>query len=432
MKKKKSAPFPKGKKRKLSDWLPYVVVAPVALALIALLLSDTGFARRIIPAASSGRLRLSVAEYNYFYHKTLTEYEESFRATFGPDADELLPDFNYSLQSQIYDDATGETWYEYALRMTDSRMEETAKAYSAARDADFALPDSDAEQIEAEIRSVRLIAENSKMSVSKYLSGQYGKGVTEAVYRKMLEYAALGEAYKEHVRLSIDFTAEQLEEYYSANTNKLDTFTYRYVHIAGKKDDAQSLAQAHVRAESFIEDVTSEEDFIAEARELDSGKYALPASTLRRYTGGLLGDTYGVWMRDQSRKYGDMEIIDAVAGTYVMFYIDRSDNDYDTVSYVLITTENDANNPELAERTARETYNKVKDGVYDADALLTLAQQAALVDATDGFFENGPRQNGYEALNEWLFDSGKNPGDYDVIYDEAYGWHFVYYYAEGD
>ncbi len=169
------------------------------------------------------------------------------------------------------------------------------------------------------------------------------------------------------------------------------------------------------------------------------------------------------WLFDEARTTGDVTTIDTTTGTYVFFFMERSRHDYNTVDvrHILVsfdsfdaegnpiaddventdentdssteTTETTDAQKEAAEAEAERILAEWKDGAATEESFGELAKQY-----TDD--SNGEQGGLYEQVyqgrmvtnfNDWIFGSGREPGDTGVISTD-YGYHVMYFVGEND
>jgi hypothetical protein len=167
--------------------------------------------------------------------------------------------------------------------------------------------------------------------------------------------------------------------------------------------------------------------------------------------GELLGSTYGPWLRDATRKYGDVTKIETNNGHYLVFFIDRSDNDYPTVdmrrllvNVAAVSADDYAENEtddaynaavEQAEKDALDKaesiYSQWGDAGYTDEKLLELIPDNSDDDTADGLYENVYKLQLDTAVDDWLFDASRQPGDHELIADGA-AFHIVYYIDQAE
>jgi len=331
------------KKRKIRT-LIIVAILIVIVAVAGFLLLNSNFIRRTMIAVTIDGKDFTVAEYEYFLSTELEEYYEVvWQFTGGtPQGSGMLPDEGIPLRDQIYDQETGATWLDRIGEFTIIKMTEFAQIYSAAKEYGYVMSDSARIEMEEEIESARREAELFGRSFDAHLQGLYGRSMNEKVFAGIQEFLFTAISFDEYIMTTFTYTTAELDEFYNENSHLLDDFTYRYFFIRaedfGREADYPSseafeqaketaLEAARVEARQIAAGIVTQEDYINAAYEFNPVDFAEPDSTLRTYMGELLGPFYGAWMRDPVRQYGDVTTADIATGSFVLFFIERDNND---------------------------------------------------------------------------------------------------------
>ena len=129
--------------------------------------------------------------------------------------------------------STGMTWHDYFLDEALENMSVIQAALKAAEAEGFAYPAGVQVQYEDNMAALKSAAAASGISVSQYLKGNFGAGVTEKVYgeqlMRVLRYSAYADAYQN----SQVYSDSELEETYNADRNSYDHVSYETVSISG-------------------------------------------------------------------------------------------------------------------------------------------------------------------------------------------------------
>lgn len=307
-------------------------------------------------------------------------------------------------------------------------------------------------------------------SANAYLAKVYGKGMTLKIYEKNLEKVTLASNYSEEVYGSYEYSTEEISARYDEKKDDFDVYTFRYLYIDGSAVEAveadeengveavegvdldTAMAAALDIAEQFVGAVSSEQAFADLA-------YSLTESEGYRmvYTGSQL-TTYlpavEEWVKDSSRTEGDLEIIknqtESSNGYYVVYYVDRSDNDYNMVNvrHILIAPEevdstlyeNDPDGLAAAEKAKEnEAYEEAKnilagwkDGEATEETFAALADEHSSDTAEGGLYENVYKNQMVQEFNDWIYDSARQSGDTTILLSEDYGYHIIYFIGESD
>ena len=325
----------KNKKSFIRSAIAAGVFVVVLLGIIMLVTS--GVLGRSLPAASASGVRFTANEFNYFYYTAYSELT-NFLGSVQGETEGILPNPAIPFGKQVFDSSTGRTWEDVLAAAAMDKLSSTAAIYSAAKAAGFALSPQQQVLCEFEVDELKRNVERSDYaSLDNYLRSSYGKFMTEKSYRQLAEILAICEAYKEEVSNGFTFSQDELSSYYNERRDKLDMFTYRYIHVRGEtvlrsdfaEDADYALARTQAaeavapQAELIYSKIVDEDSFIAQAEEYNPGSYSAKDSTLRTYRGEELGDIYGSFLRENGREYGETTLVPMPTGYYIVFFIDR-------------------------------------------------------------------------------------------------------------
>lgn len=166
------------------------------------------------------------------------------------------------------------------------------------------------------------------------------------------------------------------------------------------------------------------------------------------------------WLFDEARTTGNVTTIDTTTGTYVFFFMERSRHDYNTVDvrHILVSFDSfdaegnpiadDAENTDENADSSTETTDAQRDAAQaEAERILAEWKDGAATEESFGELakqytddSNGEQGGLYEQVyqgrmvtnfNDWIFGSGREPGDTGVISTD-YGYHVMYFVGEND
>jgi hypothetical protein len=438
----------------------------VAVLFAASLFLNSSFLRQKMTAVKIDDVNYSLTDYSFYYKNIYMQYMQNFGGSDGMGAG-MLPDTQKSLKSQVYDEETGQTWADFFKQMALDQLESDNTIYKEAQKAGYQLSEEDRQKIDEEIANVQgAAATYGYADLDSYLRAVYGKGMNESYFRKATERTYLISTYVEYVRDAFMYTPEDIEAFYTENKNNYDTFTYRYFLVeAGepvipndadeatvKAAEEEALAAAGVKAGEIAGTITDEQSFIEAARSYDSETYQEDDTTLRVYKGELLGATYGDWLKDPARTSGQVSTFESTNGYYVVQFISRSDNHYQTVNAQMILVapeqidstlypDDDAAYDaavEEARKAAENTANDINGQWQTAGA--TQEKLTELAEANADLispYESGLKENIYktqmpEEVEGWLYDTARKPGDHTLVYSEATGYYILYFVGPGE
>lgn len=455
------------------NWILVAIAAVLLLALTILLSSD--FLYTGTTAVTIGGVKYSPAQVNYRYAEQYYAFVNqygSYASMFGLNT----ANGPFALDSQPYtmgDDSIG-TWRDYFLDaaynggMTLGMAQIQALNKYAAENG-ITLTDEEKADIQSEMQGLEDIAvSNGYSNARHFLQANYGAGVTMKLATRAAEDSAL--AYKTYNSYldALNFSEDELEEYYASLEGSSDLFSYVSYYVAaertaveaeGEESEAEAeetvtdeaKAAAHATAESvmaaFAE--TEGEDYAARVTDaLAAADIDAAANESTNVSGSSLNAAFKEWMTDAARQSGDITVADATngEGSYVVVFVSRNDNHYNTanVRHILIKAVADEDGSysdealAAAKARAEEILAEWKAGDATEDSFAALAEQYsedASSNTNGGLYENVAQGRMVEEFNDFLFAAGRKSGDTGIVYgtNGSYaGYHVVYYVGEGE
>lgn len=463
------------KARRKRTIITVTVTVVFLIIVVAAVLLNSNFIRRSVAVVTIDGIAFTTAEFEYFYNN---EYMQISNELQSQGMEYLLPDPNRSLTNQI-DPITGQSWADLITDNTLLRLQNTVAVYKEAQAAGFVLSSERLAEIDEAMMMQELQSTMYQFpSVDSYLQYLYGVGINADIYLEMLKFTYLAEDYVTFLRDSFEYSDEQLDEYYSDNADILDIFRFRFFLVEAEEpeeiqDDPEtalevSMNAAKEMAETYASGIITEDDFIAAAFEYNAVYYAEPDYTLAEVQGintnnmDSLDFYFSSWLSDNSRKAGDVTVIDTHIGAAVLMYLSRDNNDYRTVGMrqILISRENvnaddypegeydpdyiaalDAA-AEDATKRAELAYSLFVDGGATEDTLIALIDEHSDDTTEGGYYDNiamlSYQGDGFSVmrvvpeLEDWLFTDGRAVGDAELIETAAYGYHLIYFTGYGD
>lgn len=357
------------KKRK--DKIKWTAIGiAVALFIIAVIYLNSGLFYRSSTAVTvdntaleaynieAGSRDYSVAEVNYIYNSQLLNilsYFGSYASYLGLDTSKPLDQQPCAMGGQTEDaEAETYTWDDYFMEATASHIKELSALCAYAEYADITLDEEDMKAIDENIAALDEAAKaNGYKSANKFLAANYGTGCNVALVRDMLEQEALASKVQSTISDSFEYTDKQLKEAYAKAADSYDTFDYDYYYVAAETTtDAEgnetateeALAAAKETADKLLE-TAKEADNFADAIKDVIGQIEVPVTGENGVTtvekqdaaptkgediaGAELPTEISKWLLDE-REAGDMEVIEAKTGCYVVKFYERDNNQHKT------------------------------------------------------------------------------------------------------
>ena len=436
----------------------------VVILLIVILLLNSGFLYKHTTALSIGERNYSPAElsYSYFnqYSNFMSQYG-SYASLFGLDSSQGTGSLGQQECPMLGD---GQTWRDYFLQNAQSSLQQITALKNYADANGIKLDESELASLESDLALLDETAKSYNFpNANRFLAAQYGTGVNTRLVRAMTEEGNLASKALQAYSDSLEYSDEQLEEYYASLGGERDYFDYASFYIPAETVPAegenaeeaaapteQTLLEARMTAEAVemaykdgadIDDPTERLNAAIEAEFADS-----TATVRSRVVGSGLGDL-GEWMRDSARRSGDVGVIESSDGTgyTVAVFLSRDDNHYPTVSmrHILIqaAASEDGTYSDEAKQAALDKINEIK-AEYEAgekseESFAALAEkysEDAGSNTKGGLYENIYKGQMVQEFNDFCF-GGHKSGDVGVVYGESSGYagyHLVYFVGEGD
>lgn len=202
----------KRKEEKRTNLLYGVIAAAVLIAVVVSFVWRSDFIPKMTSAATIDGEKYTAAEVDYFYqtaYRNFLNQYSYFTSYLGLNTGATLRSQNISetAASMLGIELPGEgeeaatmTWHDYFLNQALDNMSVIQAVLKAADAEGFQYPAGIQAQYDDNMDSLKSAAAASGISVSQYLKGSFGAGVTEKVYgeqlMRVLRYSAYVDAYQ--------------------------------------------------------------------------------------------------------------------------------------------------------------------------------------------------------------------------------------------
>lgn len=441
------------KNKTLKKTIATIVVIVVIIAVAFAIVWNSALFYVGVPAIRIGNEKYNAAEYNYIYNSRVYSTYETIYNTYG-DYTYLLLDLNKPLNEQYYDDT--QTWADYFKDQTIDRLQQLTMLNEAAAAEGWTLTPEQASEIDASVATVRDGAASVGYTVKAYLTSYYGKYLTEDLFREMVTKEVIAKYYASEQLDRLSFTDEQLDARYDEIAPDYDLITYYSYTAYGTADEENGIDEdtAMNRAYETANAIASarSEELFAEAvlnhvPDESREAYTNPNACRHENTAPAnMADDARAWLTDTSRQYGDTTVISGTNSYTAYLYIESNDNSYTLRNFRILIKQAaaDGDTGEITTDTVSAAKAEI-DGLY-SDWLDQPTEEyfAALCNANSDDTrsnQNGGLYTGVsmgyldEAIDEWLFDDARQPGDTEIIYckNSSYtGYHLLYFVGEGE
>lgn len=260
-----------------------VIAVAVVVAMIAGTLSFFAVPEKLTKAVVIDGKGYSMSELNCYYmqmYNNVSQTARSYDSSYGEGYGKMLTgyDVNLSPADQKTKDADGNdiTWDEYFMDQAVETMASIKRYYNAAIEAGVELtPDAEV-QIQETLDSFKVYQGN--YSLSSFLEMQYGKGVNEKLFKKILTEQQIVTIYQTQMQdeLKAEYSAEDIDKVYAEDKTAYDVVGFRWFTIkvesktetketASGAEDTSDVAEAklpeELEAEKFIDAVKSQANY---------------------------------------------------------------------------------------------------------------------------------------------------------------------------
>lgn len=421
-----------------------IIGSVVALVLIAVILLNSNLFYTGLTAVTIGDKPFTAADFNYYYYTAYHNMYTSLYQYYGEGISQML-DGRRPLKDQMYDDTL--SWADYFEEAALNNMRETTLLCDAAAKEGFTLKDEDIVSLEQNMENIKSnYASYGYSSLSSFFSGAYGKGVNEKNFRKNLENDYIANLYVQNMLEKMEYTDKELNEYYNEHKDEYDLLTYRRFYVSGSADeengiDSEAAMAAAKENADAIGAAKNEQEFndlvYKYAPEDKKENYADGAGTLysNQLPSNILKD-HADWLLEGKRVEGDTTVIESSSGYYVLCFLSRNDNSYNTVNvrHILIPVEDVAD--ETVDGVAKEKAELLYKSWRSGDATEDSFAELAKINSSDGSASNGGLyENIYlnqmvKEFEDWCFANGRKAGDTGIVKTQ-YGYHIMYFSGEG-
>jgi hypothetical protein len=328
------------------------------------------------------------------------------------------------------------------------------------------LTQKDISDMDKSLDTLRTLAEDNNMTLNKYLSASYGRGMTEELYRTYLERMAMAGRYETYHREAFEISDSDVQSHYDENSRDFDRVTYRQFSVTKRLTDEEFDAataagenpeetvvtpigemtagdkKAYDKAAQLADNPElTEENFNELAMELaveseksyyqDNPDYS--KVTDATYSSSALMD----WLFEAGRGNGDVTVIDNDTTFTAVMFLSRKRLEENTVNVrdmVIMPTGDSESEWNEASAEADGLYNPMEEAPITEEDFAKLAdensdQYTVEPGSLSKEVKSGQLAGGDE-VNAWAFDSARKSGDTTMIKGTD-GYHILYFVSAG-
>jgi hypothetical protein len=414
--------------------------------LVVLILWNSPVRYTATTAVSAGTHSYSPADYNYYFNQLVNSDQTFMMYYYYGMVDPAKP-----LSQQQYTET--QTWEEYFSEKVVNTLMELSMLYDAGKAEGYAVPtEGEDAPVPAATQIANLKSSSGAKDFDEYLSATYGKGMTEERLLSILDKSVFAFSYQsELIKRQTDAMTDDVRDakYNEVATDYDLTTFYEYKVVAeldpevGTTTDAtraaaldkvNAIAATH-NAEMFgqaVYDLASESEKET-YRNLDATRRDSVAP-------GALNELYADWLKAAGRAEGDTEIFPEGDDYTVILFVERDKNQYHRSTFrdIVISVqagEDGSYSTEAsaeAKATAEQALSDWRNGDATEDTFATLANERSdnAQNSDGGLMSNAIKGNYAYELEDWLFDTARQPGDTEIIYvksNSTPAYHVVYY-----
>ena len=210
----------------------YIILVPIVVLIIIL---NSGFLQKALPAAKVHGTSYSVVRYNYYYY----DYYNSFLDENAARLSELGYDPSVSASGQacsLENDTI--TWKEYFQRGAEYNMSETAYYCTLAEQEGYVFSAEELMPVTEQLAENAAFQKANNINAKNYYIAYYGSGMTEAIYTEELTRQVKARAYRNHLVETAELDPNAVAAYAGTSTVNYRAVDIRVITLEAVPDRA--------------------------------------------------------------------------------------------------------------------------------------------------------------------------------------------------
>lgn len=207
-----------------------VLIVVAIVAFIGFAMMQFGVPHKFLPAVKVGDRTYTAAEYSFFYSSVFNSYAEQ--------SSQLSQSLGYTmfdytkdpaLQTTTDEDGNTITYDELFRKSALTNMEQTNYYLNKCAEENVVLSDEHSQEISQLLEQLETAAETNSVSLDRYISLAYGKGLTKKSFESLLKEQYLVAQYVENIEKDCydNITDEELEAAYAADPSDFESVDLR-------------------------------------------------------------------------------------------------------------------------------------------------------------------------------------------------------------
>ena len=442
--------------KKRNNIIYMVIGVVVAILVVALLVWHSGFFQSRSTALTVDGRNYTPGEVAYYYNMAVQQ-NGYIMSLYG------MYDTSVDAREQIYDEETGETFYDYFMSLAETQIIQNKALSDAAEAEGMTLSEESQASVESDIESYRSQAtQYGYPNLNSFLKAMFGQYMNQNVLRSCLEEIYLANQYYTAHSDSLTYDDATLQSYYEEHADDLDTFQYRYLYFSGtaasttdedgntveptEEEQTAAMEAALTQADALVAEVeggTAFDDAAQAAVDADEEE-SLTYDGQQTVVGSSVNTSIRDWLIDSARRAGDVSVVETTNGYYVVQfdgrYLDEEAIGQADIRHILILAdvEEGADEPtdeamQAAEEQAQSILEEFESGDRTAESFAALAEEYSEDPGSNtngGLYEDVNRSTSFfTGFMDWIFADGRKAGDTGLVENtqqDQWGWHVMY------
>ena len=414
---------------------------------------------------------VSIGMYNYYYNAVSNNYINYAQQGYY----QLDTTQDYSKQKTTDSQGNEVTWAQLFENDTVDRIQYITAYYQEAVKHGVTLTDSQKEEIETNIESIKSSASEADLSIDEYISSTYGDYCGIATIRKLLTQSYTANNYYRQYLIENKVDEKDVEKYFEEHKDEYTQISFAYLPVVFTAEDEASKAEAEKNAKKYASKIKSLNDLkkliptackeiideYVSAGQFESADDCAEAIAQSVETTISKSDTSfteaaAKWLFDSKTKLNDCSyFLDEENSLYFIVLKtgepEISDEEVYSVRHILITPESEEDKEETEDAQQQKEYTKEQWAQAEEKAEKILAEYekgdkteyafallaekySADTESTSkgssglygGLYEGTPLGQMVKSFEEWSTDKSRKYGDTAIVKSD-YGYHIMYF-----
>ena len=414
---------------------------------------------------------VSIGMYNYYYNAVSNNYINYAQQGYY----QLDTTKDFSSQKTTDSEGNEVTWEQLFENDTVDRIQYITAYYQEAVKHGVTLTDSQKEEIETNIESIKSSASEADLSIDEYISSTYGDYCGIATIRKLLTQSYTANNYYRQYLIENKVDDKAVEKYFEEHKDEYTQISFAYLPVVFTAEDEASKTEAEKNAKKYASKIKSLNDLkkliptackeiideYVSAGQFESADDCAEAIAQSVETTISKSDTSfteaaAKWLFDSKTKLNDCSyFLDEENSLYFIVLKtgepEISDEEVYSVRHILITPESEEDKEETEDAQQQKKYTKEQWAQAEEKAEKILAEYekgdkteyafallaekySADTESTSkgssglygGLYEGTPLGQMVKSFEEWSTDKSRKYGDTAIVKSD-YGYHIMYF-----